>query len=68
MSDQVLISDTGRVRLVALNRPGARNAVDRATADLLTAAFQAFDSDPDVDVAVLTGNSGTLDQRLRSSR
>jgi enoyl-CoA hydratase len=34
--------------------------VDRATADLLTAAFQAFDSDPDVDVAVLTGNSGTF--------
>ena len=58
MSDQVLISDAGRVRLVALNRPGARNAVDRATADLLTAALQAFDSDPDVDVAVLTGAGG----------
>ncbi|MGZ4665221.1 MAG: crotonase/enoyl-CoA hydratase family protein [Frankiaceae bacterium] len=60
MSDQVLVSDVGRVRVVTLNRPWARNAVDSATAALLTAAFRAFDAEDAVDVAVLTGEGGTF--------
>jgi enoyl-CoA hydratase len=32
-----------------------RNAVDRSTADSLAEAFQSFDEDPDLDVAILTG-------------
>jgi len=50
----------GPVRVVTIDRPHARNAVDRPTADLLAAAFRAFDADDSVSVAVLTGADGTF--------
>ncbi|MFZ4519824.1 MAG: crotonase/enoyl-CoA hydratase family protein [Microthrixaceae bacterium] len=50
----------GRVQVVTIDRPEVRNAVDRPTADLLAAAFRAFDADDDADVAVLTGAGGTF--------
>lgn len=59
-SGAVATVDRGRVRTVILDRPGVRNAVDRATADALSAAFRAFDTDPSVDVAVLWGAGGTF--------
>jgi enoyl-CoA hydratase len=43
---------------VTIDRPGARNAVDPATAQALYAAFRAFDADDAVDVAILTGSAG----------
>jgi enoyl-CoA hydratase len=48
----------GRVAVVTIDRPEARNAVDTATAAALTAAFRAFDADATLDVAVLTGAGG----------
>ncbi len=56
----VSVADTGRVRVVTIDRPDRRNAVDRPTAAALLAAFTAFDTDEDVDVAVLTGAGGTF--------
>jgi enoyl-CoA hydratase len=50
----------GRVRVVTINRPERRNAVDGPTAALLVDAFRAFDADADVDVAVLTGAGGVF--------
>jgi enoyl-CoA hydratase len=50
----------GRVLEVALARPERRNAVDPATADALREAFCAFEDDPELDVAVLTGRGGTF--------
>ena len=50
----------GPVTTVVLDRPEARNAVDRATADELVAAFTAFDADQSQSVAVLTGAAGTF--------
>ena len=50
----------GPVRIVTLDRPQARNAVDRATADALAEAFRAFDADECVSVAVLTGAGDTF--------
>ncbi len=35
----------GPLAIVTLNRPEAANAVDRPTADELTAAFRRFDAD-----------------------
>ena len=46
--------------VVTIDRPGRRNAVDRATADALLDAFAAFDADDDASVAVLTGAGGTF--------
>jgi len=50
----------GRVLVVTIDRPAVRNAVDRPTADALLAAFLAFDDDPALDVAILTGAGGTF--------
>jgi enoyl-CoA hydratase len=49
-----------RITTVILSRPERRNAVDRETADALFAAFEAFESDDDSDVAVLWGEGGTF--------
>jgi enoyl-CoA hydratase len=40
---------------VRINRPEARNAVDRTTAEALAAAFRAFEDDSELRVAVLSG-------------
>jgi enoyl-CoA hydratase len=45
---------------VVIDRPEARNAVDRATADALADAFRAFDADDSASVAVLWGAGGTF--------
>ena len=59
-SGVVLVEDHGPVRVITINRPEARNAVDGPTAAALTAAFAAFDADAAVAVAVLTGAGGTF--------
>lgn len=45
---------------VTIDRAEVRNAVDPATADLLRDAFQRFESDDSLSVAVLTGANGTF--------
>jgi len=54
------VRDDGRVRVVTINRPQRRNAVDRDTAAALRDAFAAFDTDDSADVAILTGAQGTF--------
>ena len=54
------IEQRGRVRVVTINRPAARNAVDGPTAALLADAFRDFDADDASDVAILTGAEGTF--------
>lgn len=54
----ILTEIDGPVFVVTINRPERRNAVDRATADALAAAFRAFDGDADLSVAILTGAGG----------
>ena len=51
---------SGPVTTVVLDRPEARNAVDRATAQALADAFRAFDADDEASVAVLYGAGGTF--------
>ncbi|MGO9453410.1 MAG: crotonase/enoyl-CoA hydratase family protein [Candidatus Binataceae bacterium] len=46
------------VAIVTINRPEARNAVDRPTAAALAESFRRFDSDPSLSVAILTGADG----------
>jgi len=60
VTDPVRVDDRGPVRIVTIDRPERRNAVDRATADALEAAFAAFDTDETSSVAVLTGAGGTF--------
>jgi enoyl-CoA hydratase len=56
----VRIEQDGPVTTVILDRPEARNAVDRATADALVEAFRTFDADDAASVAVLYGAGGTF--------
>jgi enoyl-CoA hydratase len=51
----VLVRRDGDVTIVTIDRAGARNAVDPATAQLLFDAFVAFDRDETARVAILTG-------------
>src|SRR5260370_36401706 len=44
-----------RVATVVLERPERRNAVDRQVADALRAAFETFDADVSLAVAVMSG-------------
>ena len=57
-TDGVVIGDDGPVRVITIDRPDRRNAVDSTTADALRAAFEAFHGDDSSSVAVLTGAGG----------
>jgi enoyl-CoA hydratase len=50
----------GPVRVVTIDRPEVRNAVDAPTAAALADAFRAFDADDAVSVAILTGAGGVF--------
>src|SRR5579862_6996620 len=56
----VRVERSGPVTTVVLDRPAAKNAVDRATAEQLADAFRAFDADTTARVAVLHGDHGTF--------
>lgn len=54
------VVDEGPVRIITIERPEVRNAVDAATANELRMAFEVFDTDDSVAVAVLTGAGGAF--------
>jgi enoyl-CoA hydratase len=56
----LLVERDKRVLTITINRPQARNAVDSATAQALSEAFESFERDDDLHVAVLTGAEGTF--------
>lgn len=53
--DEVIVTHDGPVTLIAINRPGVRNAINKDAADALRAAWLAFDADENARVGVLTG-------------
>ena len=55
MADEVLRERRGHVEILTINRPEARNAINRATAVALGDALDACERDDDVWVVVLTG-------------
>ena len=56
----VSIEKNGPVTTIILDRPEARNAVDRPTAEALAEAFCQFDADDQAHVAVFYGANGTF--------
>lgn len=52
----VLIANVGRVRVLTMNRPAARNALNRALIRALYAALKDADADDSVLAVVLTGS------------
>jgi enoyl-CoA hydratase len=59
-SSTVKTERSGSVLVVTIDRPRVRNAVDGPTAAALVQAFRAFDADPALSVAVLTGAGNTF--------
>src|SRR5690606_6466407 len=56
----VLVEKNGPVTTVVMNRPHAKNAVDRKAADALCEAFLEFERDEDALVAVFCGSEGAF--------
>lgn len=54
----VLCEQHGEISIITLNRPEARNAVNRESAEQLCEAFRQFEDDPDRSVAILSGAGG----------
>src|SRR6187200_1352830 len=57
MSDIVLYEARGRIGLITLNRPEARNAVNGDVAEAMEAAIDQLEADPAVWVGVLRANT-----------
>ena len=55
MADEVLRERRGHVELLTINRPEARNAMNRAAAIALSTALDECEADDDVWVVVVTG-------------
>jgi enoyl-CoA hydratase len=56
--EHVLFEIDAEICTITLNRPEKRNAVDGQVAAALRLAFERFEANPDLRVAVLTGNGG----------
>ena len=60
MNAPVLTEVKDRVIVITINRPEAKNALDRATAEAVSAAIDEFEERDDLAAAVLTGAGGTF--------
>jgi enoyl-CoA hydratase/carnithine racemase len=60
MSDILLVEDTGRIRLLTLNRPHAKNAFNDDLYDAVRDALRTAADDPNVAVVVITGADGAF--------
>ncbi|XP_064488837.1 probable enoyl-CoA hydratase isoform X2 [Ornithodoros turicata] len=56
----VTVEKQGNICLIGINRPEKRNCVNMATARQLQNAFQEFEQDDSVAVAILHGKGGTF--------
>ncbi len=59
-SEKILTRDEGNIRIITINRPEVRNALDNEAALLLGEALYAFDADANSHVCVLTGAGGAF--------
>ncbi|MEA3001867.1 MAG: enoyl-CoA hydratase [Sphingomonadales bacterium] len=56
----VLFEKVDGLGIVTINRPAARNAIDRDAALGVAAAIETIESDPEIRVGILTGAGGTF--------
>jgi len=60
LSEKIVISSDGPVRIITINRPEVRNALDNEAARALMHAFEDFEEDETFRVAILTGAGGSF--------
>ena len=54
----VLVQKEGPTLVITINRPKARNAINRATSEMIASAVDRLDADPSLFVGILTGSGG----------
>lgn len=60
MSDSVLVEHSDGVAVITINRPEAKNAVNRAVTLGIAEAVDELDSRPDLTLGIITGAGGTF--------
>lgn len=60
MSDEILLHDSDGILTITINRPAAKNAVNRAVAEGIARAVDLLDGRADLRVGILTGAGGTF--------
>jgi enoyl-CoA hydratase len=60
VANEVLVERRNGVLVITINRPEAKNALDRAVAEGVAAAVDELDGSDDLRVGVLTGAGGTF--------
>jgi enoyl-CoA hydratase len=58
MSQAIIVEVEDGIMTITINRPEAKNAVDKAVAEGISAALDQLDTDDSVKVAILTGAAG----------
>ncbi|MGZ4613196.1 MAG: enoyl-CoA hydratase-related protein, partial [Kineosporiaceae bacterium] len=60
MADEVLVEQRDGVQVITINRPEAKNALNKAVAERVAAAVDELDGSDQLRVGVLTGAGGTF--------
>ena len=60
MSEEVLTEERDGILIITINRPEAKNAMNKAAAEGIVAAIDRLDSDDNLRVGILTGAGGTF--------
>ena len=60
MGDEVLVEQRDGVQVITINRPAARNAINRAVSLGMAAALEDLDQRPDLALGIVTGAGGTF--------
>jgi enoyl-CoA hydratase len=60
MSGEVIVERSDSVLVITINRPAARNAINRAAAAAIAEAMDELDEQPELSAGVLTGAGGTF--------
>jgi enoyl-CoA hydratase/carnithine racemase len=55
MTEEILYENRGQVAVITINRPEARNAINRGVREGLAAAWERFEKDGEARAAILTG-------------
>lgn len=60
MSDEVLVNIESGVMVITINRPNAKNAVNKVVAEGIAAAMDQLDADDEVRIGIITGANNTF--------
>ena len=60
MSEELLVSVEDGIMTMTMNRPQAKNAMNKSMSHAIADAVDRFEADADIRVAILTGAGGTF--------